>query len=76
MSLTLITFFDIVFNIQFHGGLIVSLCVGGAPKFVCLGDCCICPHGVRLGHIWPLARSNILGINLQMIVYRDDHYLK
>ena len=28
VSLTLITFFDIVFNVLLHGGPIVSLCVG------------------------------------------------
>ena len=50
-SLTLIASYDIVFNFPLFGGSIVSMHVGTVvPKFVCLGDCRICPHGVWLGH--------------------------
>nr|CAN68727.1 hypothetical protein VITISV_033603 [Vitis vinifera] len=48
----------------------------GAPKLVRLGDCCICLHGIRLGHAWSLARLNTLEFVYLLLVFWYINYLE
>ena len=50
------------------------MCEHDALGFVRLGDCHTHLHGVRPWHIWLLDRSNILGMDLQMTVYKYGHW--